>query len=133
MVLAEHIEKAYDLLTPATAFRNETKSPKVISTDILAFALERSTIAHRAVLGIYQMWVHEQFRGLGIASMLVDAARAKMVFGYTVPVHELAFSSPTEWGVRFAQRYNARRCPTKTENQKSYGNSPVKILVYDCH
>lgn len=73
----------------------------------------------KAILGIYQLWVHDKFRQQGIATRLVTAAREKMIFGLVVPASQTAFSSPTESGIAFARRY-----------QKNTGG--ISVLVYDC-
>ena len=73
------------------------------------------------------MWVHAKYRNLGIARALVDAARSNMIFGYNVPVSNLAFSSPTESGIRFAKHYNAGEVGTQ-----SLQLDAVEVLVYDC-
>ena len=70
----------------------------------------------KAALGVYQLWVHANFRQQKIASQLVTTAREKMVFGWVVPVAEVAFSSPTQAGMAFAQRYT----------------QGSEVLVYDC-
>jgi hypothetical protein len=105
-VLAEIIEQAYELLD---------------SSHSSTSALERSKRPTKAVLGIYQLWVHVHHRQNRIASALVDAARHRMVFGYTIPRNATAFSSPTLDGVRFARRYSC-------END----NDDPSVLVYDC-
>ncbi len=81
--------------------------------------------AHRAMLGIHRMWVHANFRKQGIATRLVDTARSKMVFGITVPSSLLAFSSPTEAGIRFGMRY-------MQANSEADSNSTNQLLIYDC-
>lgn len=90
-----------------------------------AFLLEtnysRSTAGRRAVVGIYQIWVHSKFRGRHIASRLLDTIREKMVFGFVVPCHQVALSSPTEAGIKFARGYVKKR------------SSSDDVLVYDCH
>lgn len=105
-VLAAIIQHAYELLDPSHSSSS---------------ALERSKIPTKAVLGIYQLWVHALHRQNRIASALVDAARHRMVFGYTVPINATAFSSPTLDGVRFACRYSC-------DND----NNDTTVLVYDC-
>lgn len=127
MVLVEEITEAYRLL----------RSPSSSSPSMLQFGLTRSAQPTKAVLGIYQLWVHHQHRHRGIASLLVDVARKQMVFGYApVPVHQVAFSSPTESGLAFAQYYYSVRGdrlprpldPSSEEN--AYAGHDV--LVYDC-
>ena len=85
-------------------------------------ALERSSKPQKAMAGIHQLWVHAKFRKQGIATRLVDAVRAKLVFGLTVPKNLLAFSSPTEAGSRFARNY------VSGDSENKGG----EILVYDC-
>jgi len=140
MVIVESIEKAYILLSSSSSEKNGSHAA-------LSTGLERSNTARPADLGIHQMWVHHKYRTKGIASTLVDAARSKMVFGYTVPVDRLAFSSPTESGVRFARRYNARHGKAADQHSGSSSsnssrangfditdstNLTVDVLVYDC-
>ncbi len=79
-------------------------------------SLERSNVPQPCVLGIHQIWVHAKHRHNSIASQLVDHARQTFSFGYVIPNSQIAFSSPTQDGLAFAQRYN--------------DNHPV--LVYDC-
>lgn len=101
LVTAECIDKAY-------VMRNHSN---------------RSEEAHRAMLGIHRMWVHSNFRKQGIATCLVDIARSKMVYGITVPVTLLAFSSPTEAGIKFGLSYSRAN--------KDHGNES-QLLIYDC-
>eukprot|EP00752_Nemacystus_decipiens_P017847 g16003.t1 len=58
-----------------------------------------------AVVGVLQVWVHEQCRRQGIATRLVDAVREKMVYGITLRRDQIAFSQPTREGQAFATRY----------------------------
>ena len=131
MVLVEKIDAAYQLLSPSSTGENRRGT----SNDLTSTGLERSNVARRALLGIYQIWVHEKFRSRGIARSLVDAARSNMVFGYTIAIHEVAFSSPTELGVYFARRYtNARvyQDPPATNGLVSKELGTAQVLVYDC-
>lgn len=147
MVLAETIETAFLLLLSSHAAINGVASPKddpfgrrrhrvdPLDSGTAAVGLERSKQSRKAVLGIYQMWVHSHYRCRGIASALVGAARAHMVFGYTVPTFQLAFSSPTESGVRFAMQYCRRQQTTATTTTVPLGDhahDSVEVLVYDC-
>jgi GNAT superfamily N-acetyltransferase len=84
---------------------------------------ERSTHPCKAIIGIHHMWVHSKFRKQGIATRLIDAVREKMVFGLVVSPEKVAFSSPTEAGVKFARRY---------VDHASHGESSKDVLVYDC-
>ena len=82
---------------------------------------ERSTQAYRAMIGIHKLWVHSRVRNQSLATRLMDAVRARMVFGTVVPSDLVAFSSPTEAGTRFAQTY------VHTES----GSKETPVLVYD--
>ena len=87
----------------------------------LQVGVTRSTQPSKAVLGIYQIWVHDKHRRRGIASTLVDVARKHIYYGYSaIPVDQIAFSSPTESGLAFAKLYNRR-------HQNNH-----EVLVYDC-
>ena len=66
---------------------------------------ERHLNPERATMGIRHLWVHSRARKMGIATRMVDSARCKLVFGLVVPRDEIAFSSPTQSGLLFAQKY----------------------------
>jgi N-acetyltransferase len=122
MVLVEEITTAYRIfdITP-TPPPLTSSVPATSETKQLNFGLTRSNQPSKAVLGIYQIWVHDKHRCRGIASALVDVARKHMYFGYSaIPVDQIAFSSPTESGLAFAKLYNHR-----------HQNSNA-VLVYDC-
>lgn len=76
----------------------------------------RSMESSKAMIGVHQLWCHRSHRKRQIATMLVDTARSKFVYGLNVPLNMVAFSSPTSDGARFA---------------RTYGNTD-KPLVYDC-
>jgi hypothetical protein len=81
------------------------------------FVANRSTKSSKAMMGIHQLWCHRSHRKKGIATMLIDTARSKLVYGMTVPLNMVAFSSPTSDGAMFARQYTDTQMP----------------LVYDCH
>ena len=119
LVLVEEITTAYPILDNSPTLSLSTS--KLDTANQLKFGLTRSHQTSRAVLGIYQIWVHDKHRRRGIASTLVDVARKHMYFGYSaIPVDQIAFSSPTEAGLAFAKLYNMRN-----HNNKD-------VLVYDC-
>eukprot|EP00980_Cylindrotheca_fusiformis_P020237 scaffold7316_cov123-Cylindrotheca_fusiformis.AAC.12 len=66
---------------------------------------ERGTTPIPCMLGVAVLWTHSSFRHQGIATHLVEAARANVIFGMVVPKSKLAFSSPTEAGWMFAKTY----------------------------
>jgi GNAT superfamily N-acetyltransferase len=93
-------------------------------------------IPHKAMLGVAIMWTHEQFRGQGIATRLVDTARRHAFFGMVVPTHQLAFSSPTQAGWAFGQKYCAAAAAaaaagiTSTAGTVGAGAHPLLIYEY---
>ncbi|CAM9709154.1 unnamed protein product [Scytosiphon promiscuus] len=58
-----------------------------------------------AVVGVLQVWVHEQSRRQGVATRLVDTVREKLVYGLPLRREQMAFSQPTREGQAFAIRY----------------------------
>ncbi|KAL7489023.1 hypothetical protein ACHAW6_014618, partial [Cyclotella cf. meneghiniana] len=103
LLLVKRVQRAYELLYE----RSETTAPTI----------SRSTDPHSVILGIHQIWVHNLHRHKGIATKLVECARCNFVFGMIIPREKVAFSSPTEDGVRFARGY--------------MGGEEERILVYD--
>ena len=69
-----------------------------------SFAIDRSCHI-KALCGVRMMWTAVEARRQGIASKLLDLARAHAVRGYVVPRRELAFTQPTPDGQAFIQRY----------------------------
>eukprot|EP00578_Thalassiosira_sp_NH16_P003419 CAMPEP_0181139678 /NCGR_PEP_ID=MMETSP1071-20121207/34908_1 /TAXON_ID=35127 /ORGANISM="Thalassiosira sp., Strain NH16" /LENGTH=291 /DNA_ID=CAMNT_0023226597 /DNA_START=220 /DNA_END=1095 /DNA_ORIENTATION=+ len=101
LLVVKRIERAFEL-------DNNKGEPTTIS---------RSLTPSRALLGIHQIWVHRGQRHRGIASKLVSAARDHLIFGMVVPIELVAFSSPTDEGLRFAKSYVGSERP----------------LIYDIH
>lgn len=149
MVLVETIDTAYQLLlSPSSSETGDDDKRDSSTFTSISSMLERSHVPRRAVMGIHQIWVHSKFRSQGIASALVDTARRHLVFGYTIPAHQVAFSSPTESGVRFARRYTRARASPNPPNQRGVKNDNYRsvhstghddssirssdVLVYDC-
>lgn len=95
----EHIKQAYQLLE-STNKGNEEKNQ-----------LYRSNTPLKAMMGIHQIWCHSKHRKSKIATQLVDTARSKLIFGMTIPVDEIAFSSPTLAGIKFARSYTQTNTP----------------------
>jgi GNAT superfamily N-acetyltransferase len=58
-------------------------------------------------LGVRQVWVREPYRGRGVATILVDAARRAFLLGSAPRRQLVAFSQPTVEGARFAFAYAA--------------------------
>ena len=86
--------------------------------------LERLQSSQRpCTMGIHTIWVHAQYRHRQIASQLVDAARDHFQYGGNLPLDQIAFSSPTQSGIRFATSYLQRR---------NGGQAVEELLIYDC-
>jgi N-acetyltransferase len=58
-------------------------------------------------LGVAQIWVHDDHRRRGIATRLLDMARASVIFAYEVQKSDVAFSMPTSGGLALARAYLA--------------------------
>jgi hypothetical protein len=59
----------------------------------------------RAVLGVRIVWVSAQQRRQGVASRLLDVARAHTVPGYVAARGQVAYSLPTAAGAALAAQY----------------------------
>ena len=109
LLVTEKIAEAYIMASPSTTTTTTTTAGP---------GSESPTMTCKANLGVHLMWVHNKHRGEGIATKLLDVARERAVFGYTsVPTNRVAFSSPTEAGLEFAQSYmdkhnnNSKKAP----------------------
>ncbi|KAI8476114.1 MAG: ESCO1/2 acetyl-transferase-domain-containing protein [Monoraphidium minutum] len=69
-----------------------------------SLAIDRSRPA-RAALGVRMVWVSAEQRRKGVASRLLDAARANLVQCYVAPRAQVAFTHPTEAGAALAAAY----------------------------
>lgn len=108
LLVVKRIHRAYELMPQ----NGDADSGKNTSCSI-----SRSLKRSKALLGVHQIWVHKGHRHRGIASKLVTAARDNLIFGMVVPLELVAFSSPTEDGLRFAKGYVGSDTP----------------LIYDIH
>lgn len=111
LLMVKRIQRAYKLL-PSKEGDGGSNNNDNSSTSI-----SRSLKSSKALLGVHQIWVHNSHRSKGIASKLVTAARDHLIFGMMVPLELVAFSSPTDEGLRFAKRYTGLERP----------------LIYDIH
>ncbi len=96
LLLVKRIQRGYEFLPSIHCDRN---------TRNVSSSISRSLKPSKALMGIHQIWVHKSHRHRGIATNLVTAARDHLIFGMVVPLELIAFSSPTEEGLRFAQSY----------------------------
>ncbi|RKO90533.1 ESCO1/2 acetyl-transferase-domain-containing protein [Blyttiomyces helicus] len=62
-----------------------------------------------ALCGISRVWVFKKDRRKGVASRMLDAVRARFLFGCTLARGSIAFSQPTEAGRALAEGYCGRR------------------------
>ena len=116
LCIAEHIKSAYALFSTLDHVPTENEEAKNGLNTAFNASFMRSDKPCRATLGIYQIWTHCNHRRKGIGGSLVDAVRSSIVFGTRVQLPQIAFSSPTADGIRFATEY----CGT------------TNVLVYDC-
>lgn len=61
---------------------------------------------HKATLGISRIWVHPAHRRQSLATRLFNSARYNFIYGFTIPLEEIAFSQPTDDGKHFATSKN---------------------------
>ena len=110
LLMVKRIQQDYELLSSKEGDDNTNSNDNSSS-------ISRSLKPSKALLGIHQIWVHNSHRSRGIASKLVTAARDHLIFGMMVPLELVAFSSPTDEGLRFAKSYIGSERP----------------LIYDIH
>lgn len=55
--------------------------------------------------GVSRIWVSQNYRRTGIATILMDCLKANFVFGCVLDNTEIALSTPTEMGNQFAKKY----------------------------
>ena len=112
----------------STAYRMVTDSERSLHPETITTskATTQTTTSQR-YLGIYLLWVHKNHRRQQIAKELVETARYKTAYGWTVPPQHVAFSSPTQAGLAFAKKYYAASSSDDVEPQQ------VHPLVYEYH
>eukprot|EP00970_Alexandrium_tamarense_P019126 scaffold13625_cov159-Alexandrium_tamarense.AAC.2 len=103
LLLVKHVKRAYELLSndddTKGSHSNNDISKQTQQQHQHQHSLSRSLKPHKALLGIHQIWVHSSHRHQKIASNLVESARGNFIFGMTVPLELIAYSSPTLEGV----------------------------------
>ena len=80
-------------------FGSSNSDSKVMSID------STSAPKENLVLGIAQVYTNPTFQRRGVASSLLDVARASAVYGYIVPKDKIAFSQLTQKGFHLAASY----------------------------
>jgi ribosomal protein S18 acetylase RimI-like enzyme len=129
LLVVEPIEEGYPIVT-AESVREGSEGGNNVHThsgdEDEALRLSASpdggllctTTSRKAVLGVSQVWVHDDYRRQGIASKLLTSARNHFIYGYHIPVDKIAFTQPTPAGRLFAEKYTA------TKGFLVYNNSP---------
>ena len=105
LLVVKRIHRAYRLHEPGSGANKVEEDKKTMGAKRGDDGISRSLKSTKAILGVHQIWSHGSHRGRGIASSLITAARDNLVFGMMVPAELVAFSSPTDEGLRFAKRY----------------------------
>mmetsp|Transcript_15225 Transcript_15225/g.31391 ORF Transcript_15225/g.31391 Transcript_15225/m.31391 type:complete len:356 (-) Transcript_15225:1671-2738(-) len=97
--------------------------PVSVAFVLLPSTLERLSNPVPVSMGVHTIWVHSRCRGQKVASRLLDAARAKFLYGSSqLAIHQIAFSSPTQSGIDFATSY-------LRQNGKDGANP--QLLIYE--
>jgi hypothetical protein len=102
--LAERIWDAYTVLA-----QDDTSSDtQQLPTDTKSSSISISAESSPAILGISRIWTSNQHRKQGIATRLLDCARADFLYGMQVEKGMVAFSQPTESGGKLARGWFGR-------------------------
>merc|ERR1719295_2556585 len=67
--------------------------------------VEREDVKQRCFVGVVKVWVHQAFRRLNIASVLLDCIRYNFIYGTRIEKRHVAFNQPTRMGQLFAVKY----------------------------
>lgn len=59
-------------------------------------------------MGVSRMWTSKTHRGQGKMTAMLDHARRRFVYGYTVMTCEIGFTQLSHSGLSFATRYSRR-------------------------
>lgn len=65
--------------------------------------LDLATEPSSAVVGVSRIWTSAKFRRKGIAQNLLECVATQFIYGLEIEKDEVAFSQPTEMGVRLAR------------------------------
>ena len=65
-----------------------------------------------AILGVSRIWVSQEYRGRGIAEEMLEAASGNFLSGVKVTETKVAFSQPTEAGMKLVKKWRTKggRC-----------------------
>ncbi|KAF5846945.1 hypothetical protein GGP41_003271 [Bipolaris sorokiniana] len=99
--LAERIWEAFQALDSDTASEQSCKLPDTAQSSSISISNESDP----AILGISRIWTSNQHRKKGIATRLLDCARANFLYGMRIEKAKVAFSQPTESGGNLARKW----------------------------
>ncbi|KAJ3189423.1 N-acetyltransferase esco2 [Gaertneriomyces sp. JEL0708] len=105
-VVAEPIAKAFRVVSKKLAIDDFGKLRDNMQQNGSVYVECNSVV--QSPCGISRIWVSKRNRRKGIASAMLDAIRARFVFGCAIGKDELAFSQPTRAGKGLAERYTDR-------------------------
>ncbi|KAL2315633.1 N-acetyltransferase eso1 [Schizosaccharomyces pombe] len=100
LLLAERISSAYIVDELELNSNNSTSS---------AVYIKNENLRKGFVLGVSRIWVSASRRKQGIASLLLDNALKKFIYGYVISPAEVAFSQPSESGKQFIISWHRSR------------------------
>lgn len=104
--LAERIWEAYNVLDQCDTGVQGQSCPTLGETQSSSISI--STSSSPAILGISRIWTSNQQRKQGIATRLLDCARASFLYGLVIEKGQIAFSQPTESGGKLARKWFGR-------------------------
>ncbi|XP_030024132.2 N-acetyltransferase ESCO1 [Manduca sexta] len=79
----------------------KTRAYKLVSSDPDCCSVE----SYPVKCGVSRLWCHANHRRRGVATHLLDCARASFLYGTALVPQDLAFSAPTPAGKAFATKY----------------------------
>ncbi|KND04864.1 uncharacterized protein SPPG_00563 [Spizellomyces punctatus DAOM BR117] len=104
-VVAEPVSSACRVMLASETIGDDGKE---ISIQMNGSVAVRRDVTVEVLCGISRIWVLKSERRKGIASKLLDAVRAKFLFGCVLDKGSIAFSQPTGAGKALAERYYRR-------------------------
>lgn len=101
--LAERIWEGHAVLSEEEKTKAEYELP------VQSSSISIGTASIPAILGISRIWASNEHRKQGIATKLLDSARADFLYGMVIEKKSVAFSQPTESGGNLARRWFGRQ------------------------
>ncbi|KAH8703959.1 putative sister chromatid cohesion acetyltransferase Eco1 [Talaromyces proteolyticus] len=109
LCLAERIWEAHPVKLDATNSDNKHKSSSISTQDIL----------DPAIVGVSRIWTCGSARRKGIAMDLLDCVVSNFIYGLDLPKEQIAFTQPTESGVRLSESFFGVREPWHVYSESS--------------